>query len=117
MNRRRACRLPLFVALLAVAPAVVQAESPAKEEKAEPSPIFAAFEDHELAVYVRTGADLYTSDSRTAGGIGGGIGVRDTWKERFLFQLDASYLHAEAPVGPPSVLSAFPLLDLDADRY
>jgi glycolate oxidase len=32
-------------------------------------------------------------------------------------QLDASYLHAEAPVGPPSVLSAFPLLDLDADRY
>ena len=32
-------------------------------------------------------------------------------------ELDASYLHAEAPVAPPSALSAFPLLDLDADRY
>jgi isopentenyl diphosphate isomerase/L-lactate dehydrogenase-like FMN-dependent dehydrogenase len=32
-------------------------------------------------------------------------------------QLDASYLHAETPVALPSTLSAFPLLDLDADRY
>ena len=32
-------------------------------------------------------------------------------------QLDASYLHAETPVGAPSAVSAFPLLDLDADRY
>lgn len=31
--------------------------------------------------------------------------------------LDASYLHAEAPVTIPSVTSAFPLLDLDPDRY
>ncbi len=81
-------RLPLIVALLALAPASALAE------KAEPSPMFAAFEDHRLSVYLRTGGDLYTSDSRTAGGIGGGVGVRDTWKERFLFQLDASYLFA-----------------------
>jgi glycolate oxidase len=32
-------------------------------------------------------------------------------------QLDTSYLHAETPVALPSALSAFPLLDLDADRY
>ncbi len=32
-------------------------------------------------------------------------------------QLDASYLCAETPVGVPSVVSAFPLLDLDVDRH
>jgi glycolate oxidase len=32
-------------------------------------------------------------------------------------QLDGSYLCAEAPVAAPSVVSAFPLLDLDTDRY
>jgi glycolate oxidase len=32
-------------------------------------------------------------------------------------QLDASYLHVEAPVVPPAVTSAFPLLDLEPDRY
>jgi hypothetical protein len=32
-------------------------------------------------------------------------------------QLDRSYLHVETPVTPPSALSAFPLLNLDADRY
>ena len=32
-------------------------------------------------------------------------------------ELDSSHLCAEAPVAPPSVVSAFPLLDLDLDRY
>ena len=32
-------------------------------------------------------------------------------------QLDASYLANETPVTPPSAVSAFPLLDLDLDRY
>ena len=32
-------------------------------------------------------------------------------------ELDPSYLHAETPVIFPSVVSAFPLLDLDTDRY
>ena len=36
-------------------------------------------------------------------------------------ELDPSYLHAETPVyspsAGPSVVSAFPLLDLDTDRY
>jgi glycolate oxidase len=34
-----------------------------------------------------------------------------------LSELDATYLHAAEPVGRPSVTSAFPLLDLDPDRY
>jgi glycolate oxidase len=34
-----------------------------------------------------------------------------------LGQLDASYLHPAAPVTPPHVTSAFPLLDLDDRRY
>ena len=34
-----------------------------------------------------------------------------------LAQLDASYLHAAAPVTLPHVTSAFPLLDLDDRRY
>jgi glycolate oxidase len=32
-------------------------------------------------------------------------------------ELDRSHLRAETPVTPPSVTSAFPLLDLDLDRY
>jgi isopentenyl diphosphate isomerase/L-lactate dehydrogenase-like FMN-dependent dehydrogenase len=32
-------------------------------------------------------------------------------------ELDRSYLHAETPVTPASALSAFPLLDLEPDRY
>jgi glycolate oxidase len=32
-------------------------------------------------------------------------------------ELDPSYLMAETPVSPASVVSAFPLLDLDLDRY
>ena len=32
-------------------------------------------------------------------------------------ELDASYLSPETPVAPASVVSAFPLLDLDVDRH
>ncbi len=32
-------------------------------------------------------------------------------------ELDRSYLHPETPVAAPSAVSAFPLLDLDPDRY
>jgi isopentenyl diphosphate isomerase/L-lactate dehydrogenase-like FMN-dependent dehydrogenase len=39
------------------------------------------------------------------------LGVSD------LAALDRSYLHAATPVGPAHVTSAFPLLDLDLDRY
>jgi glycolate oxidase len=33
-----------------------------------------------------------------------------------LADLDPTYLHPAEPVAPPSVTSAFPLLDLDPDR-
>jgi glycolate oxidase len=32
-------------------------------------------------------------------------------------ELDRTHLHQETPVALPSALSAFPLLDLDPDRY
>jgi hypothetical protein len=49
-------------------------------------------EDHQLSAYCRSGLTLYLSPARTAGGLGGGVGVRDTFRDRYLFQLDASYL-------------------------
>jgi hypothetical protein len=32
-------------------------------------------------------------------------------------ELDRSYLHAAMPANPPSVFSAFPLLDIEPYRY
>ena len=48
--------------------------------------------EHELSVYLCSGAQLYLSKARTMGGLGGGVGVRDVWKDRYIFQADASYL-------------------------
>lgn len=48
--------------------------------------------EHQLSGYVRGGGQLHLSAARTMGGIGGGVGVRDVWQDRFLFQVDASYL-------------------------
>jgi hypothetical protein len=45
-----------------------------------------------LSAYCLAGADLYLSPARTAGGLGGGCGLRGTLHERFLLQFDASYL-------------------------
>jgi hypothetical protein len=47
---------------------------------------------HQLTLYTRTALGLFLSDARTAGGVGGGLGVRDTLHGRFLLQADASYL-------------------------
>jgi hypothetical protein len=49
---------------------------------------------HRLTVYARSGLSVYLSDARTAGGVGGGFGVRDTLEDRFILQADASYLLA-----------------------
>ncbi|HZH79606.1 MAG TPA: hypothetical protein VEY88_26530 [Archangium sp.] len=46
---------------------------------------------HQLSVYMPAGAQVYLSNTRTAGGIGGGVGLRDTIQERFIVQLDATY--------------------------
>jgi hypothetical protein len=48
--------------------------------------------EHQLSVYVRTGLAAYLSDARTIGGIGGGLGIRDTVRERFILQADVNYL-------------------------
>jgi hypothetical protein len=45
-----------------------------------------------FAVYARTGAQLYLSPAQTAGGVGGGLGVRATVRDLFVVQADASYL-------------------------
>lgn len=47
---------------------------------------------HRFTLYVHTGGGLYLSDYRTQGGIGGGLGIRDTLKDRFILQADARYL-------------------------
>ena len=52
--------------------------------------------------------ELLEEEARTCLGLLGVTG----WGE-----LDARYLAAETPVAAPSVTSAFPLLDLDPDRY
>lgn len=47
---------------------------------------------HRFTAYVHTGLSLYLSDFRTTGGVGGGIGVRDTLYDRYILQADARYL-------------------------
>jgi hypothetical protein len=47
---------------------------------------------HQLSLYVRGAGMAYLSDARTVGGVGGGIGVRDTVDDRYLFQADVSTL-------------------------
>jgi hypothetical protein len=45
-----------------------------------------------LTAYVRTGLGLYLSETRTQGGVGGGVGVRATLSELFILQVDTTYL-------------------------
>lgn len=47
---------------------------------------------HAFSVYVRTGAMLYLSAGQTAGGLGGGFGVRDTIHDLILLQVDLTQL-------------------------
>jgi hypothetical protein len=47
---------------------------------------------HQLSLYVRSGATVYLSPARTQGGLGGGLGLRDTVDGRWLLQADASGL-------------------------
>ena len=47
---------------------------------------------HQLSVYLRSGAALYLSDARTQGGVGGGVGVRDTVDGRWVLQADVNGL-------------------------
>lgn len=47
---------------------------------------------HRITAYVHSGVGFFLSDFRTMGGIGGGLGVRDTLDERYILQADARYL-------------------------
>ncbi|WNG46956.1 hypothetical protein F0U60_24610 [Archangium minus] len=49
---------------------------------------------HQLSLYTHSGATMYLSPARTQGGVGGGIGLRDTVDGRWLLQVDASGLTA-----------------------
>ncbi|QRN95173.1 hypothetical protein JRI60_39825 [Archangium violaceum] len=47
---------------------------------------------HRFSVYCGVSGGIHLSDARTAGGVGGGCGVRDTVRDRFLLQADLNYL-------------------------
>jgi hypothetical protein len=55
--------------------------------------------EHRLTLYGRAGAQVYLSSARTQGGLGGGLGLRDTIDERFILQADLSYLMMLGNVG------------------
>jgi hypothetical protein len=47
---------------------------------------------HQLSLYARSGLTAYLSSARTQGGLGGGVGVRDTLKGLWLLQADVNGL-------------------------
>ncbi|MCY1078386.1 hypothetical protein [Archangium lansingense] len=61
---------------------------PSHVAKAEESPA----PSHRFTVYTTAGAQAYLSSARTMGGVGGGLGLRDTINGRFILQADLSYL-------------------------
>jgi hypothetical protein len=75
----RAGALALALGTLVAAPGTARAEEPSSPR-------------HRFSAYVTSGAQIYLSSARTIGGAGGGVGVRDTVNELFLFQADLSYL-------------------------
>ena len=56
-------------------------------------------EAHRLTLYTRTAALAYFSEARTTGGIGGGVGLRDTLWDRYILQADLSLLLGLGSVG------------------
>ncbi|ATB35683.1 hypothetical protein CYFUS_001097 [Cystobacter fuscus] len=47
---------------------------------------------HQLSFYARSGLTAYLSSARTQGGLGGGVGVRDTLRGLWLLQADVNGL-------------------------
>ncbi len=47
---------------------------------------------HQLSAYLRSGGGVLLAPSRSMGGFGGGLGVRDVVKDTFVLQADVSYL-------------------------
>lgn len=65
---------------------MIAAPGSARAEEPAPPPT------HRLSAYVTATAQVYLSAARTVGGVGGGVGVRDTVKDFILVQADLSYL-------------------------
>ena len=61
-------------------------------QEASPAEAGVLPEGHRLTFYSRAGALVYLSDAMTTGGVGGGVGVRDTLHDRFILQADLNYL-------------------------
>ena len=58
-----------------------------------------AEEGHRFTLYGRAGGMLYLSNAMTTGGVGGGVGLRDTIQDRFILQADLNYLMVIGNVG------------------
>jgi hypothetical protein len=61
---------------------------------AAPEPEPASPRSPRLTLYSQSAALVYLSDARTMGGVGGGLGVRATFQERFFVQAELHYLLA-----------------------
>lgn len=90
-------RLAVILAALAGSTAVAKEDTPAPPRGAPPAAHLAPASDDSprstvLTAYLRGGVNLYLSDAQTAGGVGGGVGMRMTFDERFFGQLDVSQL-------------------------
>jgi hypothetical protein len=67
----------------------------------QPAPARAGLlpEGHQLTLYGRAGGLVYLSDAMTTGGAGGGVGLRDTIRDRVILQADLNYLMVLGNVG------------------
>jgi len=54
---------------------------------------------HRLTFYGRAGGLVYLSNAMTTGGLGGGMGLRDTLQDRFILQADLNFLMGIGNVG------------------
>ncbi|QRO01041.1 hypothetical protein JRI60_19390 [Archangium violaceum] len=57
-----------------------------------PEPEQAPTRSPRLTLYSQSAALVYLSDARTTGGVGGGLGLRATFQERFFVQAELHYL-------------------------
>jgi hypothetical protein len=80
----------LALAVLAVLPCGLPRSARAQEPA--PASATATPAEHRLSLFFSAGGAAYLSDARTIGGIGGGIGVRDTFRERFILQAELNHL-------------------------
>jgi len=86
-HARRALALGLLLGA-----ALAHADAPSDTAAAQSPEVTASAPHHRLTAYALAGAIAYLSSAQTMGGLGAGLGVRDTLDDRFLLQVDAQYL-------------------------